>query len=1098
MDAIISKAMTKRSFKVILKIILIISPLINTYSLSKIENGTIELPSLNLVSNISNLKWFFKAEDDPSFKEITMDTRTWESIPVTDPWSSFSDKLSEYKGNAWYRLNIIINEFDKDKKYGLMIPYLYGSAEIYLNGKLLAETRKFASDGNTLHIGSKPNLIQIPTGYFIKGKNILAMRLSSVDQWGGFAGYIFIGSFEDLSNKWLIYILKNGSFSFICLFLAIYYLLHYLQRKKEKYYLWFSGLSLSTGIFLIGFNGIILYLFDYYWAYTLFTFLGGINIYFFIINFLYSFFNKKFSLTSKIFLYYYLLLSVSLVIEYALTGGIYFFEKYLYNIFIISAPVFFCYILTFSILAIRKQIEFAKQIFFGTLIISASFFYSSLIFSNTIVGEPLMAEGFFGMILAFSVVVATKYSNTHKELETAHNKLKTLDKLKDDFLANTSHELRTPLIGIIGIAETLLDGVSGELSQNTKQNLSMIVNSGKRLSNLVNDITDFSRLKNYNIDLQLKAVDLKSMTDTILTLLKPIVSGKPVELKNTIDDNIPPVEADENRLQQILSNLLGNAIKFTHEGSIKVDAKVVHSSDDESTHFKPKNVQIVISDTGIGIPADKLDSIFQSFEQADTSISREYGGTGLGLSISKQLVELHKGEIKVESEVGKGSSFIFTLPISSQNLETSSDSRSYQNILIGQQFSQIAFDFESKQPDKQIEINDIQRTLKNTREKQLSGISLENITILIVDDEPVNLHVLSNILLFQKCNVIRAESGMKALDIFYKSEIKPDLILLDIMMPKMSGYEVCENIRSKYSSTELPIIMLTAKNQVTDLITGLNCGANDYITKPYSKNELLARINTQLSIIKATKTFGKLSAIQRELALAKSIQEAALPSSLPESKFWDVSAISLPMKEIGGDFYDYHKLDDKKLGVIISDVSGHGIPAALTVSMLKIAFSLQFSNAENPKSVMENINKILYGHCEKNFLTASYIFIDMEKKSVSYANAGHHPFYLWNANQQKFIPLNAKGMGIGFTPEAEYQKLDHEIESGDRIVMYTDGFLEARSNSDEMFGEERLIDIIQNNSHLKAKELMNHIISEINRWSEKQEDDLSLVVIDIL
>jgi len=317
-------------------------------------------------------------------------------------------------------------------------------------------------------------------------------------------------------------------------------------------------------------------------------------------------------------------------------------------------------------------------------------------------------------------------------------------------------------------------------------------------------------------------------------------------------------------------------------------------------------------------------------------------------------------------------------------------------------------------------------------------------------------------------------------------------------MPKMSGFEVCEKIRSTYSSNEIPIIMLTAKNQVTDLVSGLTSGANDYITKPYSKNELLARMNTQLSLIQATKAFGELSAIQKELSLAKNIQESALPSSLPASRFWDMSAVSIQMHDVGGDFYDYHQVDDKNLGILIGDVSGHGIPAALTVSMLKIAFSLQLSNAENPKMVIENINKILYGNVENNFITASYIFINIEKKVLYYSNAGHPPMFIWNVNKQKLIPLNAKGIGIGFSPSPEYQTLNHEIEEGDRIIMYTDGFTEARHESGELYEEERLIKAISKNSDLTANELKNHLVEEINEWSKIQDDDLTLVVIDII
>ena len=1090
---IFQRNMSKKYFISFSLILLLVCPVNTLKANSQADEGTIEIPSLNEVHNLSEHKWFFKAEDNFIFKDFSVDTRSWLLNNPVYPWISYASEVSDYHGNAWYRLNLYIYEFDKIGKYGIMLPYSYGSVEFYMNGHLIAETRKFSLDGKTPQIGSKPVLAEIPAEYINQGSNVLAIRLSSLDHWGGFGGNIYLGPLNDLNIKWVRNLMRHGFVAFVTIFLSLYYFLHYLQRKKESYYLWFSGLNLSVSLFVFSYNGLSLYLLDYYWVYALLTFLGGINVYFMTLNFLHSFLNRKMGRVGKVFWVLYFSLSIILLAEFVFTGHIFYFQKYLYMPFIFSYTLFFVYLLFISVRAIRDKIPFALHIFWGVAILSIGLIYSMLVFSGKIKSDPLVGEGFLAMVIAFSIVVANRFSQTHKDLERAHESLKVIDNLKNDFLANTSHELRTPLIGIIGIAETLLDGVTGELPQKTKENLSMIVYSGKRLANLVNDIVDFSKLKNQKIDLQLKAIDIKSLVEIVLTLSKPLVSGKSLELINGVGTGIPPVHADENRLQQIMHNLVGNAIKFTHEGIIRVDAKVIYSDEDEAkyqTHPKVNYVQIEVSDTGIGIPAEKFETIFKSFEQADTSVSREYGGTGLGLSITKQLIELHKGSIWVESEPGKGSRFIFTLPPSSENIKES-DNKISQNILIGQQYSQTSITSRVKQ------LGEDQQILKEKRENQLSGVSFENVNVLIVDDEPVNLHVLFNILSFQKCNVTKAENGIEALDIFNRSAIKPDIILLDVMMPKMSGYEVCEKIRSQYSSSELPIIMLTAKNQVTDLITGLTCGANDYITKPYSQNELLARISTQLSIRKATRDYGKLSAIQRELSLAKGIQEAALPSSLPVSKFWDIAALCIPMKEIGGDFYDYHKLDDKKLGVIISDVSGHGIPAALTVSMLKIVFSIQHPHADNPEMVLENINKTLYGHCENNFLTASYVFIDFEKKILYYSNAGHHPFYFWSANRQKLVPLKARGMGIGLKPAVEYQMLHHNIDSGDRIIMYTDGFLETRNQSDEMYGEKRLMNTISSHSNLKANELTNHIVDEINKWSNRQEDDLSLVVVDI-
>lgn len=403
------------------------------------------------------------------------------------------------------------------------------------------------------------------------------------------------------------------------------------------------------------------------------------------------------------------------------------------------------------------------------------------------------------------------------------NKLKQVDQLKDQFLANTSHELRTPLNGIIGLSESLKDGAAGKLSPKAIDNLDMIVNSGKRLSNLVNDILDFSKLKNKDLVLSFQPVDLYSITNLVLKVSGTLAKGKSLKLINSIPKDIPLVRADENRLQQILYNLIGNSIKFTEKGEVTVNAEELNNM-----------LSISVTDTGIGIPKEKFADIFKSFEQVDSSTEREYGGTGLGLSVTKQLVELHGGTIMVNSKVGKGSTFTFTLPIS----ETKRQDVASLNTGNSDEFIQ---------------------NIKNELSIE-SSINVEsqnsNITVLVVDDEPINRRVLQNHLNVAGYKVVEANNGKEALDLLQKRNF--DLILLDIMMPNMSGYEVCEKIRKTYSSSELPIVLLTAKNRVSDLVAGFNVGANDYLTKPFSKNELLSRIKTHLNlngIHKATSRF---------------------------------------------------------------------------------------------------------------------------------------------------------------------------------------------------------------------------------------------------
>lgn len=386
-------------------------------------------------------------------------------------------------------------------------------------------------------------------------------------------------------------------------------------------------------------------------------------------------------------------------------------------------------------------------------------------------------------------------------------RLKHLDELKDEFLANVSHELRTPLNSMIGLTESLIDGVAGEPNPKMKENLNMIFSSSKRLSSLINDILDFSKLKNNDIAISPKNIDLKHTADMVLNILKSLTSTKNIELKNEISDETPNAYADENRVQQILFNLLGNAIKFTSEGYVRISAEQ-----------KDEFIYISVEDTGIGIPKEKSMDIFKSFEQVDSSIERKYGGTGLGLAISKQLIEIHGGTIWVESEPGAGSKFIFTLPIGQKVQNTPNDTQ-LLSVVASEESDLIGNVFEV--PYEKAEYR-----------------------VLVVDDEKVNRQVLFNQLSLEHYHVSLAENGIETLKIL--NEKKYDLIFLDIMMPQMSGYEVCKKIREKHNLFELPVLMLTAKNQPKDLVAGFEAGANDYVSKPFSKKELLSRTKTLL------------------------------------------------------------------------------------------------------------------------------------------------------------------------------------------------------------------------------------------------------------
>ncbi|NQZ12155.1 MAG: response regulator, partial [Algicola sp.] len=454
-------------------------------------------------------------------------------------------------------------------------------------------------------------------------------------------------------------------------------------------------------------------------------------------------------------------------------------------------------------------------------------------------------------------------------LETAQD----ANKLKDEFLANTSHELRTPLNGIIGLAESLLDGIGGKQSDTSKSNLTMIVSSGKRLANLVNDLLDFSKLKDHNLQLQTKPVDLYSMTEVVLALSRPLLGGKDIVLVNEVPKDLVSAQADEDRLQQIFHNLVGNAIKFTEQGQVTVKVK-----------SRLGRLKVSIVDTGIGIKSSEFKTIFESFEQAASHTERSYSGTGLGLAVSQKLVGLHGGNLGVKSKVGKGSVFSFTLGISK---EQASENCGYDTLSQLHAFDRVdPMDVPVSVAGAPVTQSPLtQATNPDTDEDQ------SRFKILLVDDEPINRKVLSNFLSLQNYQLVEASGGQQALD-FIATQGPFDMVLLDIMMPKVSGYEVCQKIRDTYAFNDLPVLFLTAKNQVTDLVQSFAVGANDYLSKPVSKHELLSRVETHLRMLDINRNLER-KVNERTAALEETTQSISTLSEICS----DVSA-TLDMNEL--------------------------------------------------------------------------------------------------------------------------------------------------------------------------------------------------------
>ncbi len=368
-------------------------------------------------------------------------------------------------------------------------------------------------------------------------------------------------------------------------------------------------------------------------------------------------------------------------------------------------------------------------------------------------------------------------------------------KLKEEFLANTSHEIRTPLNAILQLTRILMEG---DTVEEQMKYLNLIKNAGSTLLAVVNDVLDFSKIEAGKMDFSQSHFELNLLIDSVIAIMELKANEEKLRLNKFVDEGVPAyLVGDPVRLNQILLNLINNAIKYTEEGFVNIHVRVKGKKGNQVL------IEIMVEDSGIGIPANKLDFIFLGFQRLDTDLNRKYSGTGLGLTIVEQLVKLQGGDISVKSEVGKGSSFIFSLPFE-----------------IGEK------------PNRQ----------KPHKVVNHAG-EMEGRRVLLVEDNLLNQMVTEHLLHEWGVQVDIASNGKIAIELLLKSSY--DLILMDLQMPVMDGYDTTRYIRNELSGdlSQIPIIALTANAFHGMDDECMKIGMNDYLSKPFEKGVLFAKMN---------------------------------------------------------------------------------------------------------------------------------------------------------------------------------------------------------------------------------------------------------------
>jgi CheY-like chemotaxis protein len=399
---------------------------------------------------------------------------------------------------------------------------------------------------------------------------------------------------------------------------------------------------------------------------------------------------------------------------------------------------------------------------------------------------------------------------TYNALKVAKEVAVRADQAKTEFLANMSHELRTPLNIIIGMTQIMTDY---EKPEQYKESLSLINSSSQTLLNIVNDILDLAKIEAGEIRLERVGFNLREKIESTVQSMHALTSQKGLFLKSEIEEQDIMVVADPLRVERVLINLIGNAVRYTDKGGITVRGKFTRSENNLN------QIRLIgeVEDTGIGVPEDKQEKIFEKFSQADTSTTRRFGGTGLGLTITKQLIEMMGGKIGVRSEEGKGSIFWFDIPFVLTNAE------------------------HVKRVNNQKE--------KESEAFTVTAVPAHSARILLAEDNEVNRAFMGKLLESQGLrNYTCVENGLQAVE--EASNQRFDLILMDCNMPELSGYDAAVRIRnlSDASLSNVPIIALTANALPEDKERCLEIGMNGYISKPFKIDEFIEVISSWIKI----------------------------------------------------------------------------------------------------------------------------------------------------------------------------------------------------------------------------------------------------------
>lgn len=656
--------------------------------------------------------------------------------------------------------------------------------------------------------------------------------------------------------------------------------------------------------------------------------------------------------------------------------------------------------------------------------------------------------------------------------------LEEADRLKTRFFANISHEFRTPITLTLGPVEGMLAGRYGQVSITAREQLESIHRSQARLLNLINQILDLSKLESGKMKLRAERVeDLNGLVTTLARQFEPWAdeAGLRLEIETSASLTGVDVYLDREKFDRILLNVLSNAFKFTTRGSIGV-----------STRLEGEWIRIGISDTGTGIREDQLPHVFDRFQQADGSRSRGHSGTGIGLSLVRQLTELHGGKVELQSRYGAGTSVFLSFPAGSSHLDPGSLVEGDPAPSAAPSGSPIRIPAVAALQDGTGSAQDMEETAA-LNGRALAAWDPGRPAILLADDNR-DLRIYMQGLLSPHYNLLLSVDGEQALDLLGKNPV--DLILSDFMMPKLSGPELREKVQGIPALQDVPFVLITAKTDFDSRIASLERGVDDYLNKPFSEVELLARVRNLIQLRR------KHLRLRKELCAARALQRSLVPAGPVGFGTAQLDSLYFPADDLSGDFYDCLR-DGEWIYLYLADVTSHGTAAAQVTYLIKSLF-IELVRKFGAPALPD-----LMAAFASSF--AAYRLEQAVALLVARFHLSTRRFELVRSGMP--FPFRASGSGsrtliVNASPliDRDYQAASgsfdaqgEELEPGDAVYLFSDGCFEFQAkDTGRKFGSRRLLELL---SPPRGERWATEILESLQaaRGSPAFEDDLTIL-----